>query len=299
MTAAAKPEQEPAGTAVATTPKRELGVADLPQIILHSKSAQAKIRPFLPAGIALDRIAAAVYVALAKDRAAWATACRNDPKKSGPSPLEKCAPMSVLLAVAKITQWGLEVGETAHLVPFGGECTPVADYKGLVQLVMATGLVRGVQARCVFKNELFKMRLGTSVDLNHEPMWSQKDRGPMVGAYAVFDLRGNALPVVKYMGVDEIEAHRQKHSKQWKNGALPEWYAEKTVIRMGVKLLPKDPRFAKTIALFEGMEEEAPVAIPAELQHLESVGTIAAPVDGAAEGGDWELDDDEPATLEV
>ena len=291
MAAAAQPEQASAGTTVATTPKRSLGVADLPQVILHSKSAQAKIAPFLPAGVSLDRVAAAVHIALAKDRAAW--------KKEGPSPLEKCSPMSVLLAVAKITQWGLEVGETAHLVPFGTECTPVADYKGLVQLVMATGLVRGVQARCVHQHEPFRMRLGTSIDLQHEPMWSVKDRGPMVGAYAIFDLRGNALPLVKYMGFDEIEAHRQKHSKQWKNGPLPEWYAEKTCIRMGAKLLPKDPRFAKTIAVFEGMDEEAPVTVPAELQRLEQVATTAAPADAAGEGADWELDDDEPATLEV
>jgi recombinational DNA repair protein RecT len=131
------------------------------------------------------------------------------------------------------------------------------------------------------------------------PIWSPKDRGPMVGAYAIFDLRGNALPLVKFMGVDEIEAHRQKHSKQWKSGPLPEWYAEKTPIRMGVKLLPKDPRFAKTIALFEGMEEEAPVTVPAELQRLENVATIAAPSEGVAEGADWELDDDEPAELAI
>ena len=292
MATAAKPEQEPVGTAVATSPKRNLGVADLPQIILHSKSAREKITPFLPVGVSLDRIAAAVHIALAKDRAAW--------KKEGPSPLERCSPMSVLLAVAKITQWGLEVGETAHLVPFGTECTPVADYKGLVQLVMATGLVRGVQARCVYQHEPFKLKLGTTVELEHLPIWSTEQRGPMVGAYAIFDLRGGALPIVKYMGVDEIEAHRQKHSKQWKNGPLPAWYAEKTPIRMGVKLLPKDPRFAKTIALFEGMgEDDAPIAVPAELARLESVATIAAPTDSAAAGADWELDDEEPAELEV
>jgi recombinational DNA repair protein RecT len=85
--------------------------------------------------------------------------------------------MSVFMAVAKIAQWGLEVGETAHLVPFGAECTPVADYKGLAQLVIASGLVKQVEAHCVYEKEPFKLTLGTTTELEHHPIWDAKARG--------------------------------------------------------------------------------------------------------------------------
>ena len=72
----------------------EITTAQLPALITTSKKARATIAPFLPEGISLDRVAASLSIALAKDRAAW--------KGKGPSPLESCSPMSVFMAVAKI-----------------------------------------------------------------------------------------------------------------------------------------------------------------------------------------------------
>jgi hypothetical protein len=40
------------------------------------------------------------------------------------------------------------------------------------------------------------------------------------------------------MTAKEIDAIRLKLSKQWKEGALPEWYARKTVIRRASKYVP-------------------------------------------------------------
>jgi phage RecT family recombinase len=249
--------------AMTTQPeRREITTKDLPALITSSKDAQHTIAPFLPEGVSLERVAASLRIALAKDRAAW--------KKEGLSPLERCSAMSVFMAVAKIAQWGLEIGETAHLVPFGTDCTPVADYKGLAQLVIGSGLVRHVEARCVYEKEPFTMTLGTTTTIEHRPIWSATDRGKMVGAYAIFDLRGGRSSV-KYMGVEEIEKIRQQYSKQWKQGALPAWYAEKTVVRAGVKLLPKDPRLAKTLAAFEQIEAaEIPLEVPEALRELAS-----------------------------
>lgn len=249
--------------AITTQPeRREITTKDLPNLIADSSDARKTIAPFLPEGVSLDRVAASLRIALAKDRAAW--------KKDGPPPLERCSPMSVFMAVAKIAQWGLEIGETAHLVPFGTDCTPVADYKGLAQLVIASGLVRHVEARCVYANEPFAMSLGTATSIEHRPIWSPTERGEMVGAYAIFDLRGGRS-MVKYMGAEEIDAIRQRYSKQWKDGKLPAWYAEKTCVRSGAKLLPKDPRLAKTLAAFEQIEaSEIPLEVPEALRELAS-----------------------------
>ena len=60
--------------------------------------------------------------------------------------LVKCNPQSVAVALARVAQWGLDVGDTAHLVPYGDKCTPIADYKGLIRLMVEAG-ARKVEAR--------------------------------------------------------------------------------------------------------------------------------------------------------
>jgi phage RecT family recombinase len=282
MAAAARPEAEP-GTTVAKAEPRPMSVADLPAVITSSKRARAMIAPFLPKDVSLERIAATMHIALAKDRAAW--------KKEGLSPLQQCSPMSVLLSVAKIAQWGLEVGETAHLVPFGTECTPIADYKGLIELIIGSGTARLVEAHCVYEKEAFRLKRGTSTELEHQPIGDPKSRGAMIGAYAMFHL-GRGLPsLIEYMSVSEIEEIRQSKSKQWKSGPLPGWYARKTVIRRGAKLLPKNPRLLERLA---AMDDDT-VEMPAALARLNGAVMDEEKVLDAS----WDLDDAEPAELAI
>jgi phage RecT family recombinase len=256
--------------AVQKAESSEITTAQLPALIRTSAKARSTIAPFLPEGVSLERVAASLNLALAKDRAAWALKRAKDRSLQEESPLERCSPMSVFMAVAKIAQWGLEVGETAHLVPFGAECTPVADYKGLAQLVIQSGLVRQVEAHCVYEKEPFTLRMGTTVEVEHHPIWDATARGKMVGAYAIFRLRGGMVHV-KYLGVEEIESIRKRYSKQWNTGKLEPWYAEKTCVRQGVKLLPKDPRLARTLAAFDEIETaELALEVPAALKELAS-----------------------------
>ena len=272
MAAAAQPEAGP-GTTVAKAGPRPMSVADLPSVITSSKRARAMIAPFLPKDVSLERIAATIHIALAKDRAAW--------KKDGPSPLQQCSPMSVLLSVAKIAQWGLEVGETAHLVPFDKVCTPIADYKGLIELIIGSGTARLVEAHCVYEKEPFRLKRGTSTELEHQPIGDPSARG-----------LGRGLPaLIEYMSVSEIEEIRQSKSKQWKNGPLPGWYARKTVIRRGAKLLPKNPRLLERLA---AMDDDT-VAVPAALARLNGAVVDEEKVLDAS----WELDDDEPVELAI
>jgi recombinational DNA repair protein RecT len=159
----------------------------------------------------------------------------------------------VLLAVAKIQMWGLEIGSTAHLVPFGTTCTPVADYKGLAELMVASGVARLVEAHCVYEKEGFRLKRGTTTEIEHQPIADPKQRGAMIGAYAIVHVRGG-YPLVEYMAVSDIEAIRQEKSFQWKKGPLPEWYARKTVIRRVAKYVPKNPRLAKILAEIDAEE---------------------------------------------
>jgi phage RecT family recombinase len=250
MATAARPEST---TTAVVQEERAITARDLPAVIRTSKSARKQIEAFLPEGVSLDRVAASLDLALRK--------ARQEYKGTGLCPLEKCDPATMLLAVAKIQQWGLEIGETAHLVPFGATCTPVADYKGLEELMVASGVARMVQSRCVYAKEPFRLKIGTPTELEHHPIASIADRGPMVSAYVIVHVRGG-LQLVESMGVEEIDAIRKQYSKQWKEGPLTEWYARKTVIRRVAKHVPKNPRLARILA---EIDREEVMEVPAEL----------------------------------
>lgn len=209
------------GTAVATSPKQT--IAEL----LTSKAD--RITPFLPKGVEIDRVIAAAQIAMQKNPA-----------------LMQCTPQSMVLAVAKIQQWGLEIGDTAHLVPFGKDCVPIADYKGLVQLIWQSKVVRNVECRPVYEKEHFRVEYGLDPLLEHIPLHRTLERGKLSGAYVIFFLPFGARTFL-FMGIEDVDAIRKKHSKQWKDGECPAWYAMKTCIRQGVKLLPKDPRLADVL----------------------------------------------------
>lgn len=217
-------------TSVAVQDKKVHPVVEL----FTSDAAKRYIEKFLPKGVDLERVAATVLMAMQND-------------KTGK--LAKCKPESLILGVARIMQWGLELGTTAHLLPFDGVATPVADYKGLAELMIGSGAVRYVDAQVVYEGDAFEYRLGLDAKLNHTPI-SKGKRGAITHAYCILHLPFGRQ-VFTVMPVEDIEEIRQKFSKQWKNGPLPAWYAKKTVVRQVSKLVPKNPKLAKVLAVME------------------------------------------------
>ena len=204
--------------------------------LLDKPAARAAIEPLLRPGESFERIIVEVFHAAA-----------NNPK------LKECAPASLVTAVAKAVSTGLIIGEGVHLVPFGEKCTAVIDYKGAVELIVRSGVARHIDAHCVYANEPFVVTQGTNPTIEHRPILDPKARGAMIGAYAFARLaRGGFMSVT--LSTDEIDAVRQHYSKQWKQGALPYWYAQKTCVKRLAKLLPKNPALAQTLALFAAEE---------------------------------------------
>lgn len=184
-------------------------------------------------------------------------ACTRNPE------LLKCDPTSIAVALATVAQWGLDLGTTAHLVPYGRTCTPVADYKGYIELMVAAG-ARKVEAHEVREGDDFEYRFGTDAWLRHTPK-AKKD-APIIAAYAVVTLR-QGVEQFEVMTAEEIEEIRAK-SKGWAKGQLPAWYARKTVIRRCAKYVPKTVRLTAALA----GDELEPVAVEITqdtLDHLE------------------------------
>lgn len=206
--------------------------------LFTSDKAREIIQAFVPEGVNLDRVAASVLLAI-----------KND--KTGA--LKKCTPESLVLGVARIQQWGLELGVTAHLLPFKGEATPVADYKGLAELMIGSGAIRFIDTKVVYEGDAFEYRLGLDAKLNHTPCARVK-RGPITHAYAILHLPFGRL-VFDVMTAEDIDEIRQTYSKQWKAGPLQPWYAKKTIVRQISKLVPKNPRLAKVLAVIDADRE--------------------------------------------
>lgn len=249
------------GTAVQhqQTVPRTVANTDVPLTIATHKATQEIIAPLLPPGVTFEQVAAQVRLALAKDT-------KGD--------LKHCTVGSVILSVAKICSWGLEVGVTAHLVPFKDQCTAMRDYTGDIQLAQESGMVRHVEAYVIYENEPFKIIRGTNPIIEHLPIGTPAGRGKMVGVYALIYLRGaHQHVVVEHMTTEEVDAIRQQYSKQWKGGPVPRWYMKKTVIRQGLKLLPKTPKMRAILA-----ELEAESVLDAgELDERLSIGELPAP----------------------
>lgn len=152
-----------------------------------------------------------------------------------------CSPESVVLALMQCAQTGLEVGRTAHLMPFGRQCTFVPDYRGYIELAMATGKVDSVRVRAVYEHEdfMYAEEVHGPV-LRHVPR-AQGAGGKIVGAYAIADMHGGRYKV-EFMTAEEIDAIRTTKSKSWKSGPLTDWYARKTVVRRLCKTLPMTPK---------------------------------------------------------
>ena len=172
--------------------------------------------------------------------------------------LQKCSVASIGQSITRIAQWGLIPGSTAHLVPFGTTCTAVADYKGLIQLMRECG-ARDVDAQVVREGDVFEWELGLQPLLRHVP---NHTRGKIVAAYCIVRLP-HGVPKVEVMDAAEIDALRKKHSKQWKNGELPEWYARKTVIRRAAKFTPMFSAKLSAVLAQDGESPEADEIIPA------------------------------------
>lgn len=244
---------------------RTVANTDIPALITRSKLAASVIRPLLPPGVTLEQVAAQTRLALSKDTG---------------GALNNCSAGSVLLSVAKIIEWNLVVGETAHLVPFGGECTVIRDYKGDIELAIRCGMVRFIEAHCVYEKEQFKIQRGFPTSYQHEVI-TGPDRGKMVGAYCFALIRGNHT-LIEYRTVEEVDQIRQAKSKQWKNGAVPPWYMKKTVIKQLLKPLPKSAAVARAFAEMETDERAADIDAAIATMPLLGPGEPMAPqrVDG-------------------
>lgn len=180
----------------------------------------AGIDAILPKHLTKDRMAQFYYVAAGKNRA-----------------LSSCTDESIVKSLMDLSQLGLEPdGRKAHLIPYGRECTVVIDYKGIVELIMRTGLVSRIQADVVCENDEFEFNMGEVV--KHKIDF-RKPRGEMYAVYSIVYFK-DGTKRCECMSRDEVEKIRSR-SKAGKSGPWMTDFnemAKKTVFKRLSKWIP-------------------------------------------------------------
>lgn len=228
---------------------------------LTKPEARRLIESVLPQGVTLERIFAEVYFAIQKN-----------------PELQNCTDASLVMAVAQCAKWDLEIGVTAHLVPFktkvkgpNGDsswetrCQAVRDYKGDATMVLRAGAARFIDAQTVYEGDEFEYELGSSPFVRHRPAGLGK-RGKLIGFYAVAKINRDDVRVL-VMSREEVDQVRMQYSKSWKEhwvdgkkvaytlDEIP-WYGLKSCVHRICKLLPTTPKLAEVLKAFAAEEAE-------------------------------------------
>lgn len=151
----------------------------------------------------------------------------------------KITQKSILSVCTRAAQDGLLLdGREAAIVPFKGAAQYIPMVQGILKKARNSGQISKLEAVCVHDGDDFSFNPGIDEVPQHNPDWFGKNRGEMIGVYAVAKLKdGNN--VVEIMSREQIMAiagqSRNKH--QYTGDHAGEWW-RKTVLRRICKYLP-------------------------------------------------------------
>lgn len=178
------------------------------------------------------------------------TAIHRTPK------LKQCTPVSLINGIIEISSLGLELGRTAHLIPFGREAQVIVDYKGMIDLAHRSDKVATIVLKPVYEKEVFEVVEGTERYIKHIPVL--KDRGELVAAYAIITFKDGSFDF-EVVGPDDIEIIKKrspgakKADSPWNTEDEPTMWC-KSAMRKVAKRTPQSPEFQKAAYLEELLE---------------------------------------------
>ncbi len=201
--------------------------------VLKGADYQAKFRATMPAGVNLERFTAVVVRAV-----------QEDPKLLSSS-TDKA---SLFLACQHAAQAGLLPDKReGALVMYGDKVQFLPMIAGLRKRLAGAGY--DLRAELVHQNDDFDYSLGDEPHLTHKPAPFGKDRGPVIGAYAVATNLATGAKYREVMDVSQLDAV-QKVSRgsggPW-TGPFKGEMQRKTVGRRCIKQLPIDDRVLNEI----------------------------------------------------
>ena len=172
--------------------------------------------------------------------------------------LAQCSQESFLGAVMTCAQLGLEPGPSGHayLLPYGGECTFILGYKGMIELARRSGQIETIYAEPVYALDNFRYVKGLNPELTHEPYTGDEEPGsmnnPLTHVYAVAKYISGGYNFV-VLPKAQVEKYR-KRSAGGSNSKGPwtsdyEAMALKTAIRRLATWMPQSIEFQTAQAI--------------------------------------------------
>jgi recombination protein RecT len=216
---------------------------DLVKARLAKPQFAAMLRAVLPKHVTPERMTRIALLAI------------NDNPK-----LLDCDVDSIAVGVLTIATWGLEVGRTAYLIPYGSKAQAQCAWQGMIELAMRGRTISSCVPTIIYANDEFSIQRGSEPRVHHVPEW-QGDPGEPIGVYAVITFP-NGQRIFDLMSKREVEAHRDRYSRAFKNKRDPgpwggplseqlEMWKKTMVIRI-LKLVPQNPTLAEAMASDEG-----------------------------------------------
>lgn len=185
------------------------------------------------------------------------------------------SPRSIVGCMYTATSLGLSLNAVkgeAFLVPFGGVCTFVPGYKGLIRLMRNAGL-KDIQAKVVWSDDegFDYWEDDQGVHYRFKPTNKPKeDRYPeWVVSRAVLPDGTTSCLVVPYHKVDAIKAAALARTQKSPWATHEEEMAQKTAIRMHSKTLPMDDNVATAVHWDEKVEiNDRSMELPSDLAEI-------------------------------
>lgn len=195
--------------------------------------------------------------------------------------LAQCDQASFFGALLTLSQYGLEPdGRSAHLIPYGTTCQLILDYKGIVELVMRTGLVSKLHADVVCENDEFEYDQG---EIRTHKIELRKPRGEMFAAYATCQFKDGATSCA-VLSKDEIDAVRNR-SRAGKSGPWVTDYnemAKKTAFRRLSKWLPLSSEVRDLMAKDDDVIDVETTRVKSQPARVEPINPFELPEGGEA-----------------
>lgn len=165
------------------------------------------------------------------------------------SALEKAAVDTVCERVIAAHHLGLEVGDQAYLVPYGGQTNLIIGPRGLIALAYRSGFVKSIYAASVFKADveanLFSYNLATG-EISHEKATSARRTGSnpeqlITHTYCLVHTTtgGRFAEVLTAEDLAYYRSFSKAKSGPWIDNF--EGMARKTAIKRGLEFVPRSP----------------------------------------------------------
>lgn len=176
----------------------------------------------------------------------------------------------------------------AVLLPYWDDATKrkIVRYSpmvaGIQKRLFELGDIDQINARAVYKNDRFEMLLGTEEKIIHMPALGE--RGPIIGAYAIFKKAGRLIHI-EWMPQDDLDKVKGAAKTKAVWNAWPEEMTRKSVIRRGAKYLPLSHEAMQIVTQDDALVDlakvaETPAVADNPLIDVKPIETALPPYDG-------------------